>query len=600
MTGSVASAMGTGTVVSKQEKMRRRFQIGDATIVLAASILVVIGLWGIFGLFTGFSVETVVVYQSDIAQGIRGFIYWADPLRKFLSLFYHLSYILGSSVGDRGSYVPYQLVYGSLWVLRSLLTYLIVMRLMPNYPALAFFAGLFAALHAADNGLNFVGQLHQFGFVFLMLLSFLFMLLALDSSSRVTTIAWAMGSAFSGYLSLWTYESPLPVMLLFPIAAGLLRRDVPFGRLSLVSIIYLIPILIFVGENAQRYLTSSGGGANTYQASVSRHDFSIGALASDLWLHLANSVVPWNWPHAYISWRRIPEYMIAFVPVLTAIVLLAPIAVSKEQGSSQAFSWSPRLLLFAFISFAMLCASYLVVLIFAENRQLFRTEFLPSFASSCLLSAGLYAALGLVRGRALRNVIAISVLVVVGSFSTFAGVNSGLLWQAHWERHRHLISSIISNAPGVKDGTLVILRNVDPKNDPFGYNMWFDVGLRLAYPDTKVAGIYLLADNRPTPWMNIDVENGEPHLLSNGFPTLFHETPHPGISHVIAFDYDPTNGEANPVRAGAIKVGDDEVSAALSDFCVAIRSLKPDPVAVRRYWPIAAANRVTCATGADN
>ena len=182
--------------------------------------------------------------------------------------------------------MPYQLVYGSLWVLRSVLTYLIVQRLMPDRPALAIFAGLFAALHAADGSLNWISQLNQFGFVFLMLLSFFLLLVAMDSRRMISTTSWAAASALAGYMSLWSYESPLPVMLVFPFAAALLRRDVPLSRLFCASGIYLIPVVAFIGESVERYLTRGGDGGLTYQAGVSRQSFSPGALVSDLWLHL--------------------------------------------------------------------------------------------------------------------------------------------------------------------------------------------------------------------------------------------------------------------------------------------------------------------------
>jgi len=113
---------------------------------------------------------------------------------------------------------------------------------------------------------------------------------------------------------------------------------------------------------------------------------------------------------------------------------------------------------------------------------------------------------------------AVIVLMGVGTFSTAAGVNSALYFHSLWERQRVLISSIVSNAPSVPDGTLFIVRNFDRSRDPFGHNMWLDLALRLAYPAVRVGGIYLLDDNRPAPGMNINIANGEPRVLSKGFP----------------------------------------------------------------------------------
>ena len=564
------------------------------TIVLVGGYtLVVVGLWGIFGVSNGFNVETGLIYPSDIASGLNGFFY-DDPLRKFTSVFYHLAYVLGAAVGDRGSFVPYQLVYGALWVLRSVLTYLIVQRLMPGRPALAVLAGLFAALHAADESLNWIGQLNQFGFIFLMLLSFFLLLVAMDSRRTITAIFWATASAFAGYMSLWSYESPLPVMLAFPFAVALLRRDVPRWRLFYASGTYLIPVAAFIGENVQRYLVSSGHGGLSYQASVMRQDFSPGAVLSDLWQHLANSLGFWKWPEAYFMMDRSWGYVLALLPVLAAILLLIPTAIHRESRSTRPFRVDLRLFVFACLSFGLLVASYLVILLLNGNDLFWRTEFLPGFAAACLGGTALYALLNRVQTTAWRTVLAIGVTTCVGVFSVLAGVNSGMTFHEAWEAHRVAMSSIIANAPNVTEGTLFVIRNVDPQDDPFGHNMWFDLALRLAYPHKLVAGTYFSRDGSPAEGANIDIKNGKPHLLPGGMATLFHSMQDPWIGRIIVFDFDRASGQAEPVLAGPVRVGNDEIPVLDYDFCAAIKGFEPDPIAVRRYGPITAGHRITC------
>lgn len=567
------------------------------SVVIAACSLVVVGLWGVFGLFNGFNAELFLIYTSEIAHGLDGFFY-DDPLRKFESLFYHLSYILGTAVGDRGSFVPYQLVYGSLWVLRSVLTFLIVKRLMPDRPALALFAGLLAALHAADKSLNWVGQLNQFGFIFLMLLSFFLLLLALDGRSKISTVTWAAASAVAAYVSLWSYESPLPVMLAFPFAVAVLRREVPLSRFFCVSGIYLVPVLVFIVENIRRYLGSAGDGGLTYQAGVSRHNFSPATFASDLWFHLENSLIFWKWPQAFFRSDRLWDYAIALPPVLVAIFLLVPTAISAENRSTRSFRLDLRLLIFACLSFGLLVASYLVILILEDNRELWRTEFLPSFAAACLGGAALYALLSLAYATAQRLILAMGVMTAVGIFSIMAGVNSGLQFHDLWEGQRVVMSSIISNAPRVADGTLFVIRNMDRQSDPFGDNGWFDLAMRLAYPETKVAGIYFFADGSPALSSSIDIKGGRPRLLlerDGDIPTLFHLEPQPPISHVLIFDYDPATEEVDPLPAGPVKIGDEEIPAGGYEFCPGVMGSKPAAIAVRRYGPIGAARRIACA-----
>lgn len=567
------------------------FQRREGTFAALAFLLVVVGLSSLFGIFNGFNGVTGLIYPSDVHQGFAGFIY-DDPLRKFTSLFYHLSYVLGSAVGERGSFVPYQVVYAALWVLRSVLTYLLVKQLMPERPALALFAGLFAAMHTADGALNWIGQLNQFGFIFLMLLSFVALIRAVETNNIARAAALTTASAGAAYLSLWSYESPLTVMLAFPFVVAILRPDLARHRLLWVSGVYLIPIFAFIGENAHRYLTNAGTG--TYQVAVSRAGFSPPALMSDLALHLKNSVTFWLWPHTSFQTGRGLDYVIAFAPVMAAILILVALAVYAENQSTKPFRIDMRLFLFAWLSIGLLIASYLVILLLRDNPRLWRTEFLPGFAAAWLMGTILYALLALVPGTVPRAILAIGAFATLGVFATRAGVNSALFFHDIWERHRVIVSSIIANAPKVADDTLIIVRNIDPQNDPFGAEMWLDRALRLAYPRTKVGGIYFFQDGSSTADTSIDMVSGEPHLLSTGSQTLFHSAPSNPVSHVMVFDYDPLTGQAVPVALGPVSVGKGILRAPRYDFCAAITGTAPAMIAVRRYGPIEAKNSILC------
>jgi hypothetical protein len=567
------------------------FQRREGTFAALAFLLVVVGLSSLFGIFNGFNGETGLIYPSDVHQGLAGFIY-GDPLRKFTSLFYHLSYVLGSAVGERGSFVPYQVVYAALWVLRSVLTYLLVKQLMPERPALALFAGLFAAMHTADGALNWIGQLNQFGFIFLMLLSFVALVRAVESNSIARATALTTASVGAAYLSLWSYESPLPVMLAFPFAVAILRRDLARRRLLWVFGVYLVPIIAFIAENAHRYLTNAGNG--TYQIAVSRASFSPLALMSDLALHLTNSVAFWLWPHTSFQAERSQDYVMAFVPVIAAILILIPVAVYLESRSSKPFHIDVHLLLFACLSIGLLIASHLVILVLRDNRNLWRTEFLPGFAAAWLMGATLYALLVLVPGNVPRTILAIVAFATVGAFATRAGVNSALYFHALWERHRIIVSSIIANAPRVADGTLIVIRNINPQNNPFGADMWLDHALHLAYPRTMVAGIYFFQDGSSAPDTSISMDGGEPHLLSTGSQTLFHSAASIPINHVMLFDDDPLTGQAVPVAMGPVSVGKSMLRVPGYDFCAPITGTTPAVIAIRRYGPIESRDRIFC------
>ena len=235
-----------------------------------------------------------------------------------------------------------------------------------------------------------------------------------------------------------------------------------------------------------------------------------------------------------------------------------------------------------------------MILVLNDNRGLWRTEFLPSFAAACVLAAALNALVALTPRRAARTLLAVVVFMVAGIFATFSGVNSALYFHGLWHRQRVLISSILFNAPKVADGTLFVLRNIDSHRDPFGHNMWLDLALRLAYPRTKVAGIYFFADGTPAPGMNIDLGSGEARLLPGGFPTLFHSATVPPIRDMVVFDYELATGQAEAVPSGSIKMGDHTISTGSYQFCAAVTASKPALMAVRRYGPITAANQIAC------
>jgi hypothetical protein len=560
----------------------------DTMVVGLGCLLIVSGLWG-FGIHNGFYQETYLVYHSDLNPGFEGFFY-PDPLRKFTSLFYHLSYILGSAFGVRGSFVPYQLVYAALWVLRALLTYSIVLRLMPGRPALAVFAGLFAALHTADGALNWVGQLNQFGFVFLMLLSFLLLLIAFDTRRLLVAGLAALGSAAAAYLSLWSYESPLPVMLAFPAVVAVLRRDIQPSRLAWVNIIYLVPVVVFLGENIVRYLL--GGDGATYQMAVSRHDYSLPALVEDLELHLKNSIAFWNWPNSLYLRENRWNYGGAGIPVLIGAGLLLIRALILEHQSTQPFRLDGQVFKFACAALGLVVASYLAILVLDDNRHLWRTEFLPSWAAASLMAVALYSLLRFVPGSALRLVASAPLVIAIGIYATLGGVNSALNNGASWEQERVIIDSIVSNAPDVADGTLFVIRNVSRQADPFGYNEYLDLALHLAYPGRKVAGTYFFADSGPAPGpSNVDLNGGEPRIRPE---VLVRTIPPTSIEHVLVFDYDPMTRQVNPVAAGPIRVGANQILAKRSEFCAAVAGFMPAATTVERYGPITAAHSVVC------
>ncbi|SDR05142.1 hypothetical protein SAMN05519103_00550 [Rhizobiales bacterium GAS113] len=558
-----------------------------------AYTIIVVCLWGINGLHNGFSGETALIYTSDVNHGYDGFFY-ADPLRKFTSLFYHFSYLLGAAAGHLGSFIPYQIVYGCLWLLRAVLTYGIVRQLMPDRPALALFAGLAASLYSADGSSNWIGQLNQFGFIFMMLLSFWLLSIAFATRSAIGATLFAAAAALAGYVSLWSYESPLPVMLAFPVVVVALQGRLPSRSQLLAIALFYVPVAVFSFVNIERYASSIG--TASYQASVTRPDMSVGAIVSDLIAHLDNSLFFWAWPHAVFQPSRALAYLTAFIPVLASLIVVIVVALRAEGRQPEPFKPSARVIGFGVLSAGLMISSYLVILLLKDNRYMWRTEFLPSFATSCFIATLLYLLLRKLPRALWRAGVAICLFGCMGAYGTFAGVNSGLFFHSLWERHRLVMSSIVANAPDVADGTLFVLRNVDRTNDPFGHNMWFDISLRLAYPGREIAGIYEFAGGEPSAGSNVSIVKDQPTLEPGGFPTLLHSDPSHPVSRMLVFDYDANSGEADPVRSGPITIGLQDNALKGYDFCRNISGSLPSPIAVERFAPIKSQASLACPT----
>lgn len=546
--------------------------------MMISSMLTVLGLWGLYGPGNGFKGETNLILLSDLSPGFEGFFY-SDPLRKFTSVFYHLTYIVSAWIGVPGSFIPYQVIYAILWAARGVLTYLLIKELMPGRPALAVLAGLLTTLHTGDTSLNWIGQLNQMGFVFWTLSSMVLFAHAQTCYSTIAGFLLAVGSAFAGYLAIWSYESPFTVLAAFPIAVALVLRPLPTLRFSLTTAVFLIPIASFAVLNLRRYLSQAG--ATTYQAGVLRSDWTLQSLTTDLYYHVRNAFEFWSWPHVGFHRAPIGDYPLALIPIAVALVLTLPSAFAAERRMARPYRLDDRFLRFALAFFGLLIAAYLVPIILADNRKMWRTEFLASFAAGTLMAWALYALIGLLGARRWIEFSAVFLVSVMAAFSVQCGVNAGWFFRTMWEQHRLVIASVLRDAPRLADGTVVVLRQVDLERDPFGHNMWFDLALRVAYPGTALAGVYYFQDGRPAPGANIMFAKGEPRLEQTGFPTWFHQFTTSPVRHVLVFDYDPTTGGAHLVVDALVAVGD-QIPVRGYHPCAAVR-LTSNDIGTRRF-----------------
>ena len=124
---------------------------------------------------------------------------------------------------------------------------------------------LLVLVQASDPALNWLGQLNQFGMIFSMLLAFYALVRALRTSSDiVATIAIGL-AVLLVYLSLWSYESPLLMILAFPVIVLAVRYGRSRRNLLICGVFY-IPAVVYASDNLRRY--TSWGASALYQESV--------------------------------------------------------------------------------------------------------------------------------------------------------------------------------------------------------------------------------------------------------------------------------------------------------------------------------------------
>jgi len=541
------------------------------SLVAGVYVCLVLALWAPFGPQNGMPYETALVYVPETTSFFDGYEY-LDELRRWTQLFYTVGYRLSDVLGIDGSFLGLQLVYAVLWWARGLLAFLIVRRLLPSSPLVAFAAGALVLVHASDHALNWVGQLNQFGVIFWLLLSIYLLVVGLQQKQPLPGAVAVGAAALSAYMSLWSYESPLFIFLLVPL---LLVPFLGVNRLrTTLAGAYLLVPFYYLLKNAQRYLGSDGA---SYQESILRDDREPGVLLSDLWFNLDASLRFWEWgeglPPVSGTDRSTLFGLIAAATFALGVAAIAFLTRDVRPPTPR------RLALLAVGAAAVLVASFPAYLVLTSARQLWRTQFLAGAGTGILFAA----LLGLLVVGLRRPAARAAVLGAAGAVIVFFGVDAS--YQAAsfhygiWDRHRDAIAEVLELAPRVDHGTVIVLTDVPKDADPFGDNMWFDMALRLAYPATQVAGIYYYDDGTPSPSQNMTVRGNSWQLEPIGFPTLIPET---DFGNTIVVKYRP-DGEGQLVERVPAYVTNDPSAQTLYRPRSEIRDGSPSPLAARRY-----------------
>jgi hypothetical protein len=318
-------------------------------------------------------------------------------------------------------------------------------------------------------------------------------------------------------MSLWSYESQLFMILVFPAALLLLRPA--WRRWSLATAGWYVVPGAYLCLTAHRYLISRGGG---YQESVVRAQWGLISLGQDWWFNIQSSLQFWAWLREPIPLGNVTAVLsvVAALTFFAAGLALFRMEHRPDQSDPPVRTWG---LLFA-SGAVLLALSFPAYLLLASARGLWRTQFLSGIGTGLVWTAVVGLISAAFRQRVMRSIIVLALSAGIVYFGATSAIAKGALHRRQWENHRAMLVGILRIAPKVNPNTIIVLTGVPKNPDPFGHNMWLDLALRLCYPGIPVSGIYYYADGTPSPGSNLEAVGDAWKMQATGFPTLVRDT----------------------------------------------------------------------------
>jgi len=549
-------------------------------VAAVAYALLVLAMWGTFSFSSGMPGETGFAFQSQTQSVWQGFWY-VDPLRPHTNTFYHVSYLLGEILGVTGSFVPYQFVYAALWWAKGCLLFVLMRRLFPGTVFIPYVVGALAVVHASDTALQWVGQLNQLGFTLWLLLSIYFLIASVEQSSKIRAAAYLVLAGFFQYMCLWSYESPLFIILFAPFLIGFLLRPT-FKRLWVTSIGWCAVPFFYIFLSLKRYLHTAG---TTYQESVLRKAWSVPALLGDLVFNVRASVSFWSWKpqSGYLSETDVHR-LAAFATMVFVVAAMTFIFYKKRRSEAAAdpdFDFATDWKLLAAGS-VLLILSFPAYLALSDPRTLWRTQLLSAIGAAMVLGSAFALMAKPFSGRWVRDLVVMCMSALVVFYGASRAVERGAFFRWNWHRHQVAIQEVIRDAPQIRPETIIALVGVPKENDPLGHDMWFDMALRLAYPKVPVAGVFYYSDGAPGLGNTLKLSANHWHWDGTTMAPLVREA---SLEQTIVLEY-RADGISRVLTELPEFVCAGGCSPELYNPGLRITGHTPSPIAVHRYGPL--------------
>ena len=552
------------------------------TIAGVGYLLILLCVWGVFATTSGLPWETYFTVTSESSPGWRGFFYEHDPMRIHNATFFHAAYMLGEAIGMRGSFVPYQIVYAVLWWARSFLAFLLIRRLLPNSAVLPFIIGALTLIHASDLLVNWIGQLHSFGFSVWLLFAAYMLVLALQQTTATWTAIYASLACVFVHMCLWTQEGPLFIVLAAPVVFGFLvhpRRPTKHCVL-LFGAWYALPA-VYLYLTYQKYLHSGG---STYQEGLLRKTFSPTAILSDWAFNVRYSLSFWSWQPSESHLEQGQIFMLAAGAVI--VFLAGGLLCARREDSDWIEISSFRngdLWHLLGAGFIFLVLSFPAYILLATVREPRRTQLLSAIAAAIVLGTVINILAGLIPRERWRPLVAILLAIPVMWVGASRTIERGGARRWDWITHVEVMRQLLRAVPNVKNGTVVVMINVPKDVDPFfHFAFWYNNALRLAYPRTTVAGVYYYHDGTPEPSNNLRLSGTRWEFTGESAAPLIRAA---SVDQTLVIEYD---------RSGTVKILPKIPSFVCDGQCsgqpyhpyARILGGPPAPETLRRYGPL--------------
>lgn len=522
------------SIPSDNSSVPSRFRF--TPIVLASYALLTTVFWGTFVFDRGLHADTIYIELSQSRPGLEGFLYPYDATRRFMMVPFHLAYLLSD-----GSYLSLHVVYGIFVWLTGVLTYALVRVCCPDARLVAVLAGAIAVTFGADPYSNLVAVIMVRQAVVAVLAAAV--LLAVGWRERrflyLIPIAAAQG------LSLWTYEAGFLMLLAMPLLVY--RRGTSWQRFFLWTAgCWAVPATLLVSL-WYRYLVQ---GEASYQSRQLTGEVTIPVLAHKLWTLMQRGLEFWHWPDMWVGpVLGCTEQIRSLITTPLVVGILAALGLAgwvvyRRQASDtgKTASW---LLLGGLLFMALSYGPYLALA--GPEAPGFRTQFFATPAAAITLASAAMLIDRAVRARG--AVCAVLGCIVVG-FGLHSGLMSQLEQSARWRPYRDAMRQIVAAAPRLRDDTMILLVNATNgyfhtmcdggvSNPAFEDTLWFNSGLQVLYPNTRLFATFWRQDGSTSPTFEVTFNEKGARVVKA--PVSIEGTRF-AYDQMLVFEQDPARG----------------------------------------------------------